>query len=915
VVAHTHWDREWYLPAGRFRQRLVALVDELLDGAASPEAPFLLDGQAVVLDDYLAVRPDERERVGRLLRVGAIEAGPWYVLADELIPSGEALVRNLLAGRASLHSFGADSPPVLYSPDSFGHPAALPVLAEGFGLPLIILWRGYGGAGWPAGDVFRWRAAGGASALVYHLARDGYELGSSLPEDAHAAASRWDAIREAIVDRARVGVALLPNGADHHALQPRLDAAIAALARAAARAADVRRGSRAAFANSLDEAAGPADLVVVDDRDAGGVELRDSYGYTWTLQGTFGTRASLKRRNALAERLFVRDMEPWVALAALRDRCADRCALVHAAWKSLLLCHPHDTLCGCSTDEVARAMSTRLDDATSQGRGLRDDALLDIIRHDPVSARRSIGSWRPVVIVRNAASRARGGLAELEVLRYREHVRVGPGSAPESVMRDDRAESVRRELEPYSLAGGRVHYQLLERSVRHDRTESPVAYPHDDLVESERVVAWVAPVAGYGASSLTIDDASDTDDRGSASMPIPVAVGSAERWLDNGMLRVAIDDSGSVRVESRKLGVAWDSVVGFEDVGDAGDLYTHSPIAPTVTEARFAGARLVYPGPLRGELHAAWKMAIPEASSRAGRSSVLRETELHLALTLDAGAPFLRVRVWAANKCHDHRLRVLFRSGLVDADVWADAAFGPVRRAPISPRDVSAESAPPTAPLARYITLGGAERGLTLYSDGLAEYEATAGGDIAVTLVRAVGELSRNDLPERPGHAGWPASTPEAQSVGRAEARFALLPHGARTDEAIALIERTADDVLLPLRGFTLRSALSAPEPTLGVELLLDERGREGLDGALAFTACKPAEDGNGIVLRCANLTGRTLRARWRIGVPISEALLARLDETPIGSLATDGSSIPFEVEARAVHTTIARVTPPSVPV
>ena len=190
VVAHTHWDREWYLPAGRFRQRLVALVDELLGGAASPEEPFLLDGQAVVLDDYLAVRSDEHEGVAELLRNGAIEAGPWYVLADELMPSGEALVRNLLAGRASLRSFGAGSPPVLYCPDSFGHPAALPVLAEGFGLPLIILWRGYGGAGWPAGDVFRWCAAGGASALVYHLARDGYELGSSLPEDQSAAGAR-----------------------------------------------------------------------------------------------------------------------------------------------------------------------------------------------------------------------------------------------------------------------------------------------------------------------------------------------------------------------------------------------------------------------------------------------------------------------------------------------------------------------------------------------------------------------------------------------------------------------------------------------------------------------------------------------------------------------------------------------------
>src|SRR5262245_31184634 len=97
VIVHTHWDREWYLPAGRFRQRLVALIDELLDSPDS--APFLLDGQAVVLEDYIDVRPERVDQLATALRNGTLEAGPWYVLADELIPSGEALVRNLLTGR------------------------------------------------------------------------------------------------------------------------------------------------------------------------------------------------------------------------------------------------------------------------------------------------------------------------------------------------------------------------------------------------------------------------------------------------------------------------------------------------------------------------------------------------------------------------------------------------------------------------------------------------------------------------------------------------------------------------------------------------------------------------------------------------------------------------------------------------
>src|SRR5687767_10547264 len=154
LVVHTHWDREWYRPFPQFRARLVSLVDDLLERGVDP--PFLLDGQAVILEDYLDVRPERAADVLNALRRGALEAGPWYVLPDSLIPSGEGLVRNLLAGRHVLQSLRATAPDVLYCPDSFGHPAILPALAAGFGFSTVILWRGYGGASHPAGDAGQW---------------------------------------------------------------------------------------------------------------------------------------------------------------------------------------------------------------------------------------------------------------------------------------------------------------------------------------------------------------------------------------------------------------------------------------------------------------------------------------------------------------------------------------------------------------------------------------------------------------------------------------------------------------------------------------------------------------------------------------------------------------------------------------
>ncbi|HEX6966829.1 MAG TPA: glycoside hydrolase family 38 C-terminal domain-containing protein, partial [Gemmatimonadaceae bacterium] len=848
VVTHTHWDREWYLPAGRFRQRLVALIDDVLARCPAPGESFLLDGQAIVIEDYLAVRPERRDALAARLRDGSMEAGPWYVLADELIPSGEALVRNLLVGRAVLRGLGAEPPPVLYSPDAFGHPAALPMLARQFGYPLIVLWRGLGGEGWPDGDTFRWCAPDESCALVHHLPRAGYEYGSNLPATEHAMREWWRAARDELGARSRLGVLLVLNGADHHAVQPDLDRALATLSRVAApdvivhgslggAAREIVRRAEACMAETRD---------VIPEIDG---ELRRSYGYTWTLQGTFATRSALKRRNAATERLLLRDAEPWAALATLHTG-RSRQHLARAAWKSLLLCHPHDTLCGCSTDEVARTTSARLDDAEAQARGLRDDAVLDLIGHDAISARTAPDRWRPIALVRNRAARARGGVAELEICTFRQHVPVGPRSGTTPPVRTPPPRIV--------LDEGRVSYQVLERSVRHDRVESPAHYPDDDLVDVARVVAWVEPVEGYRIRALPIE-AHRGGEHGAAAASLPARVNGGATWLDNDALRVEITDHGHVRLYDRARGRVIPSLLRFEDVGDAGDLYTHSPIAPIVTAARFLGAEVRCAGPLRGELTAAWQLDVPASSDRAGRSLDLVPIVARCTLTLDANAPFLRVSVAGDNAARDHRLRVVLATGIERGDVFADAAFGVVRREPIvvSEQAAAVELPPPTAPMHRYVTIATERDGATVFSDGLAEYEATEAGDIAITLVRAVGELSRNDLPERPGHAGWPVSTPDAQCLGPFDGAFAIMPHGSRDVGTIDAIERAADDVLLPLTGTTLRSALAIPERVHGITLEGD---------ALAFSTCKASEDGAWTVVRCVNLSDAATRGRWRFG-------------------------------------------------
>ena len=308
------------------------------------------------------------------------------------------------------------------------------------------------------------------------------------------------------------------------------------------------------------------------------------------------------------------------------------------------------------------------------------------------------------------------------------------------------------------------------------------------------------------------------------------------------------------------------------------------PESPSVVERR-----LCHRASLIGELLTQWRLVPREGASRpaSARSGATRSgsaTTLDISFVIEAESRVVRIRVRGVNASTDHRLRLGVRTGIANAAVWADAAFGTVPRHPtaISREEAQVECAPNTAPLHRFVSLFSERAGATLFSDGLAEYEAKPDGTVWVTLLRAVGELSRNDLPERPGHAGWPTSTPRAQALGPFTANLGLLLHGPRDSDTIHEIERAADDVLLPLSGATLRSALRVPNPFFGVEL-------EGT--GLAISTIKESEDGAWLVVRCVNLTEHAQQGAWSFGRPLAEAAFARLDETRLddsGRIARD---------------------------
>jgi alpha-mannosidase len=345
VVPHTHWDREWYLPFEQFRLRLAEVVDEVLDTLERDSAftSFTLDGQAIVLEDYVEARPEHEPRLRALLAAGRLEVGPSYVLPDELLVGGESLVRNLLLGRRVCRRFGVEPSAAGYYPDSFGHPAQLPQILAGFGLHTFLFSRGLGDELDEVGVVFRWRAAGAevvASQMLPHY--DNFARLTWYGDAEERVAAVAERFGEA-VRRAGTDTILLANGSDHLPIEPALPKLCAGLAQTYRTEFRIGR---------YDEFAPAADGLPVHEGELVGSRLQN------VLRGVNSARVYLKQANERAERRLL-GVETVAALRTLRSGEAYPTADLRLAWRDLLRNHPHDSICGCSVDEVHRDMLVR----------------------------------------------------------------------------------------------------------------------------------------------------------------------------------------------------------------------------------------------------------------------------------------------------------------------------------------------------------------------------------------------------------------------------------------------------------------------------------------------------------------------------------------------------------------------------
>jgi hypothetical protein len=715
VVPHTHWDREWYLPFQRFRLRLVGLVDRLLDLMEADERyRFTLDGQLATVDDYLEIRPEAEPRIRRLVEEGRLAIGPWQVLMDEFFVSGETIVRNLEQGLRRGDELGG-AMRVGYLPDMFGHIAQMPQLLRLAGIEQAVVWRGVPAA--VESHLFEWEAPDGSSVRTEYLPH-GYANGARLLKTGDFAAE-LETLEGSLRPFYGTDPVLAMLGDDH--MEPRtLPEGVEAM--------------------TLPDYLGQ--ISDHPDRLSWRGELR-SGARANLLMGTISARIDLKAAMARAERALTRYAEPFQALHG--EEWPE--PLLDLAWRRLIENSAHDSICGCSADEVSAQVLVRCAEAEQIAVGLAEEAAALVAGLAPSGS----------VVVLNPTPERRVGLVEVDLNSAAVELPDGSVAAAQKI------------------AGGIL---------------ASVPVPP---------LGWVAirPVETNGE--------------------VEAPVRGAERELDNGLLAVTVAEDGTLELGGLR------GVGRIVAGGDAGDSYNYAPPEDDTVVERPNAVRveLAESGPVRGRLRVVrsyrWQ-GVP--------------VEVTTSVELRAGEPFCRLRVSFDNPCYDHRARFHMPLAEPATSSAAEGQFAVVDRG-LEAEGGHGEVALPTFPAYGFVDAGG----LAVLLDHVMEYELVAEGrELALTLLRSTGLISRTDHPYRAVPAGPEVEIPAAQLRGLWSVGFALFPHEDAWHEA---------GVLGQLERYR-HPFLTAPATGGG-----DRREGDG-----------PALRGNGVVLSSLRRRNGALEAR-----------------------------------------------------
>ena len=908
VISNTHWDREWVYPFQETRLLLLEFMDNLLDilGQRPDFHSFLMDSQTLCIEDYLDLRPENRERIEKQVKAGRLIVGPWYSLPEEYIVNGESLVRNLLVGHRLAQSYGKVSK-LGYTPFSYGQTSQMPQIYRGFDIDTIIFYRGVNTPHSefimeaPDGSQVYGTRFGALSRFSYYfyiyrnvvhgMSRDEwwytwqkgalpFRLCSERFPKAHyyvldPEKKLWleekipEMMQRLLDDESKhftTPYIACMQGFDSSEPDPREVDLIEACKPHLPEGVTILQSSLNEYMEKLKaeikKMKNPT-IIRGESRDPGATGK-----WTHLMGDVLSSRCRIKRHNHEAETLIQRWAEPFAALAwALGSPYPT--AAVNRSWKYILQNHPHDTICGAGIDQMEKDLHYRFDQSRILSQGITRRGMQEIQKRIDNS---DLDLKDCVITVFNPSPFPRG-----EVITA--YVDLPDGSDYEgfSIRDANGREAARQDV-------SRSSFGTLVRNLRDVSLEQ----------RAERVLlhfeARDVPPLGYKTFHIR-HETLDTPQTGSLVRE--------RNCMENEHLQVCINDNGTLRVTHTATGHVFDGLHYIEDGGEIGHPWIHMPPEHDeilTSHAVPADIALEDNGPLVARYRVDYHMRIPvDVERRADgfhRSPVRADIVVTSRFTLRKGARFLHVTTTIDNPCRQHRLRVVFPTYLRTTVSSAEAAFDVIDRPIDRPPGSLYHGKPnPTYPMHRFVDLSDGSVGLALFNNGIREYEALDSPvrELALTLLRAF-EFKQSPVLDR-----WDVH-PEmllSQCLGRHDWSYGIYPHAGTWDQAAVYQE--AERFTLPLEA-AQAGPHSGHMPKEHAFLRVEPT-------SLVMSTVKHAEDHQSMILRLYNPTGRALRGRVTAGWPIQEAWLTNLNEDRLERLKPARNAVSFPVPRKKIVT------------
>ena len=888
-IPNSHLDREWGMDFQQTRRLTVDFIDELLHIFDKiPDNKFLLDSQTIPLEDYLEIRPENRNRIIKEVMEGRLFIGPWYTAPDCNCITGESVVRNLLMGHKIAKEYGKIMK-VGYTPFGFGQVSQLPQIYQGFGIDTALFYRGITDKSSPASE-FIWESPDGTQVLASrfgYAARYNFYMfvwrpviykgkmlwdrlydwsEGSIPFKLINKENRYDNyflmdpkifydpnkvekyFRELIEkERKHFTTPAIPlmQGMDT-SMPDALEAEVLKeIQKNLKDGEEVKFSSLPEFVKELKSFLKDRKLNVLKG------EMRSPLMISFfsTLAGdVISNRPRQKQLSEKAEKILQRWAEPFSVLAYLTGEDYPE-KYLELAWKYLLQSQPHDTIGGCGVDTLEQDATYRLNQVINISNMLLHSSLGAIQKQIDTSFCKHneiiLTVFNPTLFERTETVEAFVDVPESTGIV---HLRLFDNKGKEM----DLFEGCRRDTEKVIRS-----YKDITNALKCNEVKIQF------LAES-------VPALGYKTFLV----------RGGEHVPLKKAIAKSPNEIENEFLKVEFNNDGTISIMNKITGRVFKNLHIFEDGGEAGEPWTrHAPSKDKIITSIGSPVQISIEenSHLSATIHTQYEMMIPEGLEHdttyndTWRSKSEKPLIIDSYFTLRKNCPYLEVETHLENRHKNHRLRILFPTGLKATHSCAEQAFDVVER--IIDRDENHPyrfGANPTYPLLRFVDLSDGENGLAIFSDGIREYEAIDDEKrtIALTLIRAF-EIALctvsyrwEHLPEMEG----------SQSLGKHIFRYAIYPHSGNWEKG---------EVLKQVEQFSLPLLVGQSTRTEKKILPSQKSFIKATPADIIFSGLKQAEKGKDIILRLYNPTKRKINCKIQTGFNIKKCSVITMEEKP----------------------------------